>query len=289
MTSSSRYDDFLALHQQSHAFVMPNAWDGLSALILKQHGFSALGTSSAALAATRGRLDGRHGVSADEHIEHARLLAAVSDVPINGDFEDGYGRTPDDVSATVAAAVDAGLAGIGIEDTTGEPSSPIRSFDDAVARIRSAAPVARGRIVLTGRTDNFLQGNPDLDDTVRRLTAFAEEGADVLYAPGLPDVAALKKVIAAVAPRPVSVAVGTAAETLTVDELSSLGVKRISTGPALYRHLATALQHAARILADGDIAGATSGMSHAEMTAIIRDAHPQTSAPAPNVVAPRAQ
>jgi len=272
MTPSSRHDEFLALHHQPHAFVMPNAWDGLSALILKRSGFPALGTSSAALAATVGRLDGRHTVSAAEHLGHATLLATISGLPINGDFEDGYGRTPDDVSATVAAAVDAGLAGIGVEDTTGDPSSPIRSFDDAVARMRAAARAARGRIVLTGRTDNFLAGYPDLDDTLRRLTAFAEAGADVLYAPGLPDVDALKRVIAAVAPRPVSVAVGTAAGTLTVDELSSLGVKRISTGPALYRHVATALQRAAETLAGGNVADATSGMSHAEMTAIISDA-----------------
>lgn len=273
MTSSSRYEEFLALHQQAHAFVMPNAWDGLSALILKQQGFPALGTSSAALAGTLGRIDGRHTVTAKEHIEHATLLAAISDLPVNGDFEDGYGRTGDDVSATVSAAVDAGVAGIGIEDTTGDPSSPIRSFDDAVARIRAAARAARGRIVLTGRTDNFLQGIPDLDDTVRRLTAFAEAGADVLYVPGLPDVDALKRVIAAVAPRPVSVAVGVRAQTLTVDELSELGVKRISTGPALYRHTASALQRAAETLAGGNITDATTGMSHAEMTEIIGTAH----------------
>ncbi|TRW79868.1 isocitrate lyase/phosphoenolpyruvate mutase family protein [Mycolicibacterium sp. 018/SC-01/001] len=273
MTSSSPYEEFLSLHRLPHAFVMPNAWDGLSALILKQQGFRALGTSSAALAATMGRIDGSHTVSAREHIAHARLLATISALPVNGDFEDGYGRTPDDVAATVSAAVEAGLAGIGIEDTTGDPSSPIRSFDDAVARMRSSAAAARGRIVLTGRTDNFLQGNPDLDDTVRRLTAFAEEGADVLYAPGLPDVAALTRVIAAVAPRPVSVVVGTAAETLTVEELSSLGVKRISTGPALYRHAASALQRSAETLAAGNIAAATSGMSHREMTAIIRTGH----------------
>jgi 2-methylisocitrate lyase-like PEP mutase family enzyme len=274
MTSSSRYEEFSSLHEGPRAFVMPNAWDGLSALILKKQGFPALGTSSAALAATVGRVDGRHAVTAGEHLAHAALLAAIGGVPVNGDFEDGYGRTPDDVAATVSAAADAGLAGIGVEDTTGDSSSPIRSFDDAVARMRSAARAARGRIVLTGRTDNFLQGIPDLDDTVRRLTAFAEEGADVLYAPGLPDVAALRRVIAAVAPRPVSVALGVAAERLTVDELSSLGVKRISTGPALYRHAATALQRAAETLAGGDIAGAISGMSHAGMTAIIREAHP---------------
>jgi 2-methylisocitrate lyase-like PEP mutase family enzyme len=177
------YERFLALHLQPGGFIMPNAWDGLSALLLKDAGFQALGTSSAALAFTLGRLDGRHAVSLDEHLAHAALLNTVSDLPINGDFEDGYGSTPDDVAATVEAAIAVGLAGLGIEDTSGNPDKPLRDFDDAVARVAAAAKVAKGRIVLTGRTDNFLQGNPDLADTIKRLTAFAEAGADVLYAP----------------------------------------------------------------------------------------------------------
>jgi 2-methylisocitrate lyase-like PEP mutase family enzyme len=271
MTQSKHYERFLALHLQPDAFVMPNAWDGLSALILKNAGFAALGTSSAALAAGLGRRDGRHAVSAAEHVAHARLLIGVSGLPVNGDFEDGYGATPDDVAATVRAAVDAGLAGIGVEDTSGDPDNPIRDFDDAVARVRAAAEVARGRVVLTGRTDNFLHGRDDLDDTIRRLCAFAEVGADVLYAPYPADMGAVEAIVKAVAPKPVNIVVGTKAGTPTVRELSAAGVKRISTGSALYSHTAAALQGAAAALAEGDLATATTGMPLRELFALIPD------------------
>lgn len=158
---------------------MPNPWDAVSALILKDAGFEALGTSSAALASSLGRLDGRHAVTRQEHLDHARLITELTRLPVNGDFEDGYGESPEDVATTVEMAIDAGLAGIGIEDTSGNPAKPIRDFDEAVGRVRYAARAARGRIVLTGRTDNFLEGRNDLDDTIRRLAAFAEVGADV--------------------------------------------------------------------------------------------------------------
>src|SRR6201996_8001779 len=156
MPGSERYEKFLALHTRDGGFVLPNAWDGLSALILADAGFAALGTSSAALAASLGRPDGRHAVSRDEHLAHAMLLAQVSGLPVNGDFEGGYRDTPDDPAGTVEAAIAAGLAGIGIEDPSGTPDQPIRDFDDAVARVRAAATAGRGRIVVTGRTDNFI-------------------------------------------------------------------------------------------------------------------------------------
>src|SRR4029077_6751045 len=129
MTQRDLYERFLALHEREGGFIMPNAWDGTSALLLKQAGFEALGTSSAALAAAMGRLDGCHAVSRDEHLANATLIGALSRLPVNGDFEDGYGTSPRDVAATVEAAIAAGLAGIGIEDTTGDPSHPIRDFD----------------------------------------------------------------------------------------------------------------------------------------------------------------
>jgi 2-methylisocitrate lyase-like PEP mutase family enzyme len=269
MTQAEHYEQFLALHHQSEAFVMPNPWDGLSALIFKQAGFAALGTSSAALAATLGRPDGRHAVSAAEHLAHARLLIEVAGLPLNGDFEDGYGETPDDVAATVNAAIDAGLAGIGIEDTSGDPRNPIRDFDEAVARVAAAAGAGKGRIVVTGRTDNFLYGRDDLDDTIRRLTAFAEAGADVLYAPYPPDMAAVEAIVKAVAPKPVNLLVRSMSERPTVAELSAAGVKRISTGSALYTHVAAALQDAATALANGDIAAVTSGMSFSDMSSLL--------------------
>lgn len=269
MTQADHYEQFLALHQQPEAFVMPNVWDGLSALIFKKAGFAALATSSAALAFALGRPDGRHAVSAAEHLAHARLLIEIGGLPVNGDFEDGYGATPEDVATTVGAAVDAGLAGIGVEDTSADPANPIRDFDDAVARVRAAAQAARGRIVLTGRTDNFIQGRDDLDDTIRRLTAFAEVGADVLYAPYPPDMAAVRAIVRAVAPKPVNIVVATKSERPTVAELSAAGVKRISTGSALYIHAAAATRSAAAALSQGDIATATSGIPLAEVVALI--------------------
>ncbi|WIM87907.1 isocitrate lyase/phosphoenolpyruvate mutase family protein [Candidatus Mycobacterium wuenschmannii] len=267
--SSEHYERFLALHFQPNAFVMPNPWDAISALLFKQAGFAALATSSAAFAATLGRRDGRHAVSAAEHLAHAKLLIDVAGLPVNGDFEDGYGETPDDVADTVAAAIDTGLAGIGIEDTSGDPAHPVRDFDDAVARVAAAAAAAKGRIVLTGRTDNFIHGRDDLDETIRRLTAFAEAGADVLYAPYPPDLAAVEAIVKAVAPKPVNVVVGTKSERPTVAELSAAGVKRISTGAAVYAHVATALKAAATALAAGDIASSTSGMPFSEVNSLL--------------------
>lgn len=264
------YERFRDLHMQSKGFVMPNAWDGVSALLLKEAGFQALGTSSAALAFTLGRLDGRHAVSREEHLAHAVLLSNVSNLPINGDFEDGYGETPADVAATVEAAIAAGLAGIGIEDTSGDPNKPIRDFDDAVARVATAARVAKGRIVLTGRTDNYIQGNPDLEDTVRRLTAFAEAGADVLYAPypnNMSDVAAIVK---AVSPKPVNIIVGTMESAVPVAELQKSGVKRISMGVALYTRVMADLKVAAGQLASGDTATSSTGLPFREVSNLIK-------------------
>lgn len=261
MPGSDRYERFLALHTRAGGFVMPNAWDGLSALMLADAGFEAIATSSAAFAATLGRLDGRHAVSRAEHLDHAVLLGRLSGLPVNGDFEDGYGETPDDVADTVDAAVAAGLAGIGIEDTSGNPDQPIREFDDAVARVRRAVAAGSGRIVVTGRTDNYVHGRADLDDTIRRLVAFAEVGADVLFAPYPPDLDALGKIITAVAPTPVNVLVSPSDKVLTVAELQKAGVKRISLGPWLYVHAMGALEEATKALVAGDLASAATGLS----------------------------
>jgi 2-methylisocitrate lyase-like PEP mutase family enzyme len=262
------YERFLELHQRG--FVMPNAWDGLSALLLKDAGFQALGTSSAALAFALGRLDGRHAVSLKEHLAHAVLLGSVSDLPINGDFEDGYGETPDDVAATVEAAIAAGLAGIGIEDTSGNPAKPIRTFDDAVARVTAAAKVAKGRIVLTGRTDNYIQGNPDLDDTIKRLTAFAEAGADVLYAPYPSTMSDVAAIVNAVAPKPVNIVVGTMEGAVSVADLQKAGVRRISMGVALYTRVMADLKIAAKQLSDGDTAKSSEGLPFSEAAGLVK-------------------
>jgi len=266
------YERFLALHQRPKGFVMPNPWDAISALLLKRAGFEALGTSSAALAASVGRIDGRHAITRQEHIINAQLIGGITGLPVNGDFEDGYGATPDDVAATVQASIDAGLAGIGIEDTSGSPDRPIRDFDDAVARVAAAAKAAKGRIVLTGRTDNFIQGRPDLDDTIRRLTAFAEVGADVLYAPYPANMNEVAAIVRAVAPKPVNLVVGTMEGTLPVADLQKIGVKRISLGAALYTRVMADLHTAATELAAGNLRAASEGLGFGEIIKMINDA-----------------
>jgi len=253
---TSAYEQFRALHERPGAFVMPNAWDGASAVLLKQAGFEALGSSSFAIAAAMGRQDGAHAVSLADSIANAALLSRVTGLPVNGDLEDGYGPTPEDCVATVEAAVGGGLAGLGIEDTTADPARPIHDFDAAVARVRAAAVAARGRILLTARADNFLNGRPDLDDTIRRLTAFAEVGADVLYAPGLPDMAAIRAVVRAVAPKPVNVLIGPGVQ---LTELAAAGVRRVSLGAALYRRAMGGLVVAAEALRAGDVPAAVRG------------------------------
>lgn len=256
MSQILAYERFRDLHARSGAFVMPNAWDGGSALLLKRAGFEALGSSSFAIAVALGRKDGRHAVSRTDSVANATLLGTLTGLPVNGDLEDGYGAAPDDCVATVEAAIAGGLAGVGIEDTTADEAQPIHVFDHAVARIRAAAQAARGRIVLTGRTDNFLHGRPDLDDTIRRLVAFAEAGADVLYAPALPDMEAIRAVVRAVAPKPVNVLIGPG---VAVDELAAAGVRRISLGAALYLRAMGGLAAAAHALRSGDLPAAVSG------------------------------
>lgn len=259
MSQAAAYERFRALHAQPGAFIMPNAWDGASAVLLKQAGFQALGTSSIAIAFAMGRQDGLHAVSLQDAVANGALMAGLTGLPVNGDLEDGFGPSPEDCVATVEAAIAAGMAGLGIEDTTADPANPIHGFDAAVARIRAAARASKGRILLTGRTDNHLHGRHDLDDTIRRLTAFAEAGADVLYAPGLPDMDAIRVVVKAVAPKPVNVVGGPVSGPVPLAVLAEAGVKRVSLGGALYRRAMAALTEAAAALAQGDLAAATRG------------------------------
>lgn len=265
MTQARRYEEFRALHLAPEAFIMPNAWDGASAVLLKQAGFKALGSSSIAIAFGLGRQDGSHAVSREEALANAALLARLTDLPVNGDLEDGFGPEPEDCALTVEAAIAHGLAGLGIEDTTADPKRPIHDFDAAVARVRRAAEAARGRIVLTGRTDNFLNGRPDLDDTIRRLTAFAEVGADVLFAPALPDIEAVRAAAAAVAPKPLNVVVGPSTGPVPLATLAAAGVKRVSMGGSLYNRAMAGLADAAKSLATGDIASALGRLKSADI------------------------
>jgi 2-methylisocitrate lyase-like PEP mutase family enzyme len=249
---SEAYERFRALHETG-CFVMPNPWDGGSAVILAQQGFQALATTSAGIAWAMGKQDGRAAISREDAIANGTLIARLTDLPVNGDLEDGFGPLPEDCVATVEAAIAGGLAGLGIEDTTANPADPIHGFDAAVARIRAAAKAAKGRILLTGRTDNFLHNRPDLDDTIRRLTAFAEAGADVLYAPGLPDLDSIRAVVRAVAPKPVNVVMGPRSGLVPLADLAGAGIRRVSIGAGLYRLMMGRLAEAGRALMAGDL------------------------------------
>ena len=266
---SSPYEIFRALHERASAFILPNAWDGGSAALLRRAGFEALGSTSLGLAFSLGRQDGCHAVSREEAIAHAALLARVSGLPVNGDLEDGFGPAPEDCALTVRASIAAGLAGLGIEDTTADPQRPIHDFDAAVERVRAAAREARGRIVLTGRTDNYLHGRTDLDDTIRRLAAFAEAGADVLYAPFLPDMDSIVAVVRAVAPKPVNVLIGPEDGDVTLAQLSAAGVKRVSIGGALYLRAMTALAQTAEALSRGELAAARGAIPGGEIESLM--------------------
>ncbi len=274
MSDGTAYERFRALHERPGAFIMPNAWDGASAVLLKRAGFEALGTSSIAIAFAMGRQDGMHAVSLADAVANGALLARLTGLPVNGDLEDGFGPDPEDCAATVQAAIDAGLGGLGIEDTTADPANPIHGFDAAVARVRRAAQVARGKILLTGRTDNFLQGRPDLDDTIRRLVAFAEVGADVLYAPFLPDMDAIRAVVRAVAPKPVNVVVGPRSGPVPLAELSAAGVRRVSLGGSLYMRTMAALVEVAEQVRGGNLAAAAPGIRSAEIAELLPGAKP---------------
>jgi len=273
------YERFRTLHEQDGGVVMPNAWDGTSALLLKQAGFQALGSSSAAIAFALGRPDGAHQVSRLEALENAALLGKLTGLPINADLEDGFGPAPEDCAATVEAAIAAGMAGLGIEDTTADPANPIHNFDHAVERIREAARVAKGRILLTGRTDNYLFGRPDLEDTIRRLVAFADVGADVLYAPLLPDMDAIRAVVKAVAPKPVNVLIGPGTGPIPIAELRAAGVRRISLGSALYRHAMACLRDVATALAGGNIAPAAVGLPSRTIMDLLPDSASKATSP----------
>jgi 2-methylisocitrate lyase-like PEP mutase family enzyme len=267
MKQVDAYLSFKALHESGAAFIMPNAWDAMSALLVKQAGFKAIGSSSIAIALAAGVNDGVHGVSRADAIANAALMTRVSELPVNGDLEDGFGASPDACVATVEAAIAAGLAGLGIEDTTANTEQPIHDFDHAVKRILAAAKAAKGRILLTGRTDNYLNGRPDLDDTIKRLVAFAEAGADVLFAPGLPDMDAIQAVVRAVSPKPVNVVVGPG---VPLSELQAAGVKRVSIGGALHRKAMTATKDCLAELADGHLHTAFKGVvSTAELVKLL--------------------
>jgi 2-methylisocitrate lyase-like PEP mutase family enzyme len=227
---------FRKLHEGPGAFLIPNPWDAGSARLLTALGFEALATTSAGLAFSLGRRDGEGLVTREEALAHIREIVGASDLPVSADLENGFGDAPEEAAETIRLGAAAGLVGGSIEDATGDERKPIYDHGHAVERVTAAVEAARALpfpFTLTARAENFLHGRADLDDTLRRLQAFADAGADVVYAPGLPSLEALRTVCAAVAPRPVNALVGAAGR--SVAELAQVGVRRISTGSALHR------------------------------------------------------
>lgn len=239
-------DAFLALHAGDGPLLMPNAWDAGSAKVLASLGYTALATTSSGSAATFGRLDG--GVGRDEAIASAAAIAAATDVPVSADLEDCFGADAAGIAETVVLARDAGLAGLSIEDFTRDDANPIFELDVAVERVRAAAAAAHGgdtRLVLTARAENLLHGIDDIDDTITRLQAYADAGADVLFAPGLRDLDVIRRVVDAVA-LPLNVLAWPGGP--TVGELGDAGVARISVGGAFMYAALGALVEAAEEL-----------------------------------------
>jgi 2-methylisocitrate lyase-like PEP mutase family enzyme len=239
---------FRRLHD-SGCFVIPNPWDLGSARVLADLGFQALATTSSGFAWTLGRPDNH--VSLEEALAHLRLVSGGVGVPVNADFEGGFATEPEEVAANVAAATATGIAGLSIEDSTGSASNPLFDFELSVERIRAARRAIDDGgtgILLTGRSEGFIVGRPDLRETIRRVTAYAEAGADCLYAPGLRDMADISAVVQAVAPKPVNVLVGS--DFATVTELAQAGVRRISVGGALARAAWTGFLDAAKEIAE---------------------------------------
>lgn len=270
MSHAARVLRFRELHAAG-CFVIPNPWDLGSARLLEQVGFPALATSSAGFAWSRGVADNR--ITLEMALDHLRELSAAVAVPVNADFEGGFAVEPEGVAANVRRAAATGIAGVSIEDSTGDPARPLFDAALAVERIRAARAAldeAGSGVVLVARSEGFIVGRPDLAETLRRLTAFAAAGADCLYAPGLRSEDDIRAVVAAVAPRPVNVLVGS--DFTTVDRLAALGVRRISVGGALARAAYGAFLAAAREIAGaGTFTALTRGVPFAEINGALRE------------------
>jgi 2-methylisocitrate lyase-like PEP mutase family enzyme len=267
MTREQRYQAFRALHERPGTFVIPNPWNAGSARILTALGFEALATTSAGHAFALGRRDGEAGLTRAETLANAREIVEATHLPVSADLENGFGRSPEACAETIRLASETGLAGGSIEDATSEPGEAIYDFQLAVERVAAAAQAARAhQFVLTARAENFLHGRLDLDDTIRRLQAFAAAGADVLYAPGLPSMEAIRQVCASVS-KPVNVLMGLKGATYTVAELAAAGVKRISVGGSLARAALGAFVKAAREVKEhGTFTYAADAISHADVS-----------------------
>jgi 2-methylisocitrate lyase-like PEP mutase family enzyme len=251
-TPAERAAAFRALHQRPGAFIIPNPWDAGTARLLASLGFEALATTSLGLANTLGRADGAGAVSRQEVLENCRAISGATDLPVNADLENGYAHEPRGAAEMIRLAAEAGVVGGSIEDATGDPANPIYEFSLAVERVHAAVEMARALPVpfmLTARAENLLHGRVDLDDTIRRLQAFERVGADVLYAPGLQDLATIRTVVSSVT-RPVNVVASFIDPSLTAGQLADAGVKRISVGGSLSRLALAAFLAGAREMKD---------------------------------------
>ncbi len=249
-TQVEKANRFRALHEGPGAFMFPNPWDAGSARVLAGLGFQALATSSGAAAGVLGRLDGK--ITRDEAFAQIRAIVAATDLPLAGDLEKGFGDTPAIVAETIRLGAEAGLVGGSIEDATGDAAKPLFDIGHATERIAAAAEAARAlpfAFTLTARSENFLRGNPDLDDTIKRLQAYEKAGADVLFAPCLPTLEAVRTVCASLS-KPVNFMVGVKGKSFTKAELEAAGVKRISLATSLFRAAMTGLIHAAKEVKD---------------------------------------
>ncbi|MEO7339050.1 MAG: isocitrate lyase/phosphoenolpyruvate mutase family protein [Caldimonas sp.] len=245
-TQADKAEAFAALHRGPRAFVIANPWDAGSARLLVGLGFKALATSSGAAAGVLGRRDGQ--ISRDEALAQAKAIVDATGVPVSADLEKGFGDAPREAAETIRRAASIGLAGGSIEDAPGDSTRPLFDIGQAIERIAAAAEAAHAlpfAFTLTARSENFLRGNPDLDDTIRRLQAFERAGADVLFAPGLPDLDAVRAVCSALS-KPVNFMVGIKGRSFSVAELEAAGVRRISLATSLYRAAMTGLFDAAR-------------------------------------------
>ena len=271
-TTAEKRRAFRQLHE-SGCFVIPNPWDAGTARYLQHLGFRALATTSSGAAFSMGLPDEDWALTRDPMLAHIRVVVDASDLPVNADFESGYADDPEDLAENVRLCVRTGVAGLSIEDSTGDPSRPLYSFDLAVARIRAArADIDRAGedVLLVGRTEGFIAGVPDLDEALRRLTAYAAAGADCLYAPGLRTREQIAAVVHAVAPKPVNLLIGGPIG-LTVKDAADLGVRRISVGGGLARAAWGGFIRAARGLAAGTFDGFADAASGADLNRLFAE------------------
>lgn len=273
---SERRRRFRTLHQ-SGCFVLPNPWDAGSARYLQSVGFKALASTSSGHAWSQGKADGAEDL--EQVLAHLRAMADATSLPLNADFGDGFGATPADVERAVLRAIDTGVAGLSIEDASPDAFQPLRPLDEALARLRAArAAIDRSGadVMLIGRAENFFVGQPDIDDTLLRLRAYADAGADCLYAPGIVQRKHIEAVVAAVAPKPVNLLVG-GPSAFTLQDIAAMGVRRVSLGGALARAAWGGFMQAAQLLQEqGSFAGLEGAASGAALNALFERPTPRT-------------